>query len=266
MHAIVLVARNANARSIDFGKTVDVEDLDAQLGFNTMAHLFAPTLGTYNALLQSKLVADAALGNCLGKEQSIGGSGAQNSRLQVFHHAQLLFGVAWTQRNRHSAQLFSTKLEADASRPQAIARRNVNAVFVGDTHRFVAARKHRGPVINILLGIGNHHRNTRGARRRMDANDLFLGHGGQTQRIGLTQVSLFGERQLLKIFPGLNVRKIDALEFLRIEGRTLLQRLELLLDEGELLVGQFHGSAFLCSRLPCYAENKPQIGSTPCGF
>ncbi len=65
----------------------------------------------------------------------------------------------------------------------------------------------------------------------MDANDLLLGHGGQSQWIDLTQVRLFGERQLLEIFLGLNVRKIDALELLRIEGRTLLQRLELLLDE-----------------------------------
>ena len=143
-----------------------------------MAHLFAPTLGTDNAPLKSELIANATLGNCLGKKQSIGGGGAQNGGLQVFHHSELLFGVARTQRHCHGAQLFGAKLEADAGRPQAIARRNVNAVFVGDAHRFIATRKHRGPVVYVLLGIGNYHRDARGARRGMDTNDLFLGHSG----------------------------------------------------------------------------------------
>ena len=52
----------------------------------------------------------------------------------------------------------------------------------------------------------------------MDAHHLFVGHGLQPQRIGVAQVVLFGEWELLEVLLGLHVGKIDALEFLGVEG------------------------------------------------
>ena len=44
MHAVVLAARDTDARTVNLGETVDVKDLDAQLVLDALAHLFAPTL------------------------------------------------------------------------------------------------------------------------------------------------------------------------------------------------------------------------------
>ena len=61
MHAVMLFAGDADARAVDLGQTVDVEDLDAQFVGDTLAHLLAPALGADDALAQVELVAQAAL-------------------------------------------------------------------------------------------------------------------------------------------------------------------------------------------------------------
>ncbi len=78
----------------------------------------------------------------------------------------------------------------------------------------------------------------------MHAHDLFLGHGGQAQRVHLAQVGLLGEGQLLEIGLGLHIGKVDALELLGVEGRAILQGFELLFYQVELIFGEFHRSAF----------------------
>ena len=79
----------------------------------------------------------------------------------------------------------------------------------------------------------------------MDAHDLLVGHGLQAKRVGASQIVLFGKRQLLEIFLGLHIPKIDALEFAGVEVRTLFQRFELLFDERELFWSHVHNGLTL---------------------
>ena len=81
----------------------------------------------------------------------------------------------------------------------------------------------------------------------MDADHLFIGHGLQAQRIGVAQVGLLGEGQLLEVFLGVDGGQVDAGEFLRVEGTAVLEGFELLLDEGKLLVGHAHGGTPFCN-------------------
>ena len=116
----------------------------------------------------------------------------------------------------------------------------MNAVGRGDTCRLVTTGEHRCPVIDVLLGVGNHDRRTRRAGRGMDTHDLLFGHSRQTERVDLAQVRLLGKRELPEVVGSAHIGQVDPFELARIEGRAVLQRLELLRDQTELLVGEFH--------------------------
>ena len=241
----MLFTGDADARAVDLGQTVDVEDLDAKLVGDALAHLLAPALGADDALAQVKLVPQAALLDLLGKQQRIAGRARDDGGAQVLHHPQLLFGVAGAHRDGHGAQALAAKLEADAGSPQAVARGDLDAVGVRDARRLVAACEHGGPIVDVLLRVGDDDRGARGARGAVDADDLLIRHRLQSQRVRLAQVGLFRERQLLEIFLGLHVGQIDVLEFASIESRAVLQGFELLFDDLKLLRPHLH------SILPC---------------
>ena len=239
VHAVVLTARNADARAVHLGQTIDV---DAHLVGDAVAHLVTPTLGADHAFAQVKLIAQAALADFLGQQQRIAASAGDNGGVQVLHHLQLLFRVAGAHGDGHGAQTLAAQLEADTGSPQAIARSDLDTVLVRDARRFVAARENGCPVDDVLLRVRDDNRRARGARRAVDAHNLFVGNGLQSQRIRLAQVGLFRERQLLEIFLRLHVGQVDALKFPRTERRAVLQRFELVLDELELLRLHVHSN------------------------
>ena len=242
---MMLFAGDADARTVDLGQAVDVEDLDTQFVGDALAHLLAPTLGADNALAQVELVAQAALLDLLGQQQRIAGRARDDGGMQILHHLQLLLGVAGAHGDGHGAQALAAQLEADAGSPQAITGSDLNAVGVRDARRLIAAREHGGPIVDVLLRIGDDDRGARGARGAVDADDLLIRHRLQSQRVCLAQIRLLRERQFLEIFLGLHVGQIDVLEFTSVEGRTVLQGFELLFDDLKLLRLHLH------SMLPC---------------
>ena len=245
MHALMLFAGDTDARAVNLGQTVDVEDLDTQLVGDALTHLLAPALGADDALAQVELVAQSALLDFLGKQQRIAGRARDDGGAQVLHHLQLLFSVTGTHGDGHGAQALATQLEADAGSPQAITRGNVDTVGVRDARRLVAAREHGGPIVDVLLRVGDDDRRARGARGAMDADDFLVRNRLQSQRVCLAQIGLFRERQLLEIFLGLHVGQVDVLEFAGVESRAVLQGFELLFDDLKLLRLHLH------SMLPC---------------
>ena len=240
MHGAVSLAVDADTGAVDFGQAVDVVQFDAQFVGDATAHLLAPALGADDALAQLDLVADAALLDLFRQKQGVGAGRAQHGGAQVLHHLQLLVGIAGTHGDGHGAQALAAQLEADTRGPQAVAGGDMDAVFGGQARIFVAARELDGPVIDVLLGVGNDHRRAGSAAGRMDAHDLLGRNGGDSQRIGFAQVALVGEGQLAEILGGLDIGQVDIGEFLRIERRTILERLELLADHRELFGGNVH--------------------------
>lgn len=86
----------------------------------------------------------------------------------------------------------------------------------------------------------------------MDAHDLLVGNGLQPQRIGVAQVVLLGEWELLEVFLSLHVGKVDALELARVERRAFLERFELVFDERELVAGKLHSMMILFRTMVFY--------------
>ena len=161
-------------RSVNFGQSVDVVQLDAKLGGNAVTHFLAPALRTDDAFFQVDLVFDATLADFLRQQQSIGGCGAQHRGLQIHHHLQLLFRVARPHGNRHSAQLLAAVLEADAGSPQSVAWCDLHPVLVGHAGKLIAPLEHLAPVIHIFGGIRDDHRCARGAGRGVDADNVLV--------------------------------------------------------------------------------------------
>ena len=58
------------------------------------------------------------------------------------------------------AELFRAVLKADSRSPQTIARSNLDSVHICDSGSFVAAFKHDTPVVHVLGGIWDNHRQT----------------------------------------------------------------------------------------------------------
>ena len=241
---------HAHAGAVDLGEAVDVVELHAELAGDALAHLLAPALAADEALGEGELVADALLGDALGKQKGVARGGAQHRGLQVDHHAQLLFGVARAHGDGHGAKALGAELEADARGPQAVAGRDVDAVELGAADRLVAAGEHLGPVVDVLLGVGDDDGCAGGAARGVDAHDLLVRHRLDAQRVRLAQIGLLGEGKALEALLVGDLGDVDVGELPRVERAALLDGGELLQDRVELERLHLHGGPFL-SRLVC---------------
>ena len=244
---------NADARAVNLGQAVDIEDFDAQLVRDAVTHLLAPALGADDALLQVELVTQAALGDFLGEQKRVARRAGDDRGMQVLHHLKLLLSVAGTHRDRHGAQALAAKLEADACGPQAVTWGNLDTVEIGDARSSVAALKLDCPIGHVLGGVGDDDRRARRARRAVDTHDFLIGNRLQPERIYAAKVVLFREGKLLEVLLRAHVSMIDVLEFLGVERRTILDGGKLRGNQLELLVGHLHDGPLLMTWSHCGA-------------
>ena len=188
VHGIAFLAADADTGTVDLGQAVDVVELDAEQVLDTLAHLVAPALGADDALLELNLVAQAALLDFLAEQQRVARSRTQHRGLEIDHHLDLFLGIAGPHGHRHGAELLAACLEPDSRSPQAVTWRNLHTVFLGDTRVLVAARELRRPVVDVFLGVGDHDRRARRARRRVNAHDFAGRDGNRPERVGRAQV------------------------------------------------------------------------------
>ena len=153
MHAMPFLAADADARAVYLGEPVYIEQLYAELLIYAPSHGVAPTLGADDARMQMYLVAYAALFDFLCQKQRIRGCRAQDGRLHIYHHLQLLLCVARAHRHDHRAELLCAQLKAYTSRPQSVARRDLYAVEARDACHLEAALELQCPVVDVLCRI-----------------------------------------------------------------------------------------------------------------
>ena len=230
------ITADADARAVDLRQAVDVVGIDAEFLADGLAHLLAPALRADDALAQVDLVLDAALLDLLGQEQGIGARRTEDCALHVHHHLQLLLRIAGAHRHGHGAELLAAGLEADTRRPEAVARRDLHTVAVRDTCHRIAARELCGPVLDILRRIRDDDGLPRRARRGVHAHDLLLRHAHEPERIGVAEVLLLRERQLLEFLRRCDV--IDAVfaQPLAVKAVCLEELGDALIDERELFI------------------------------
>ena len=197
------------------------------------------------------LILQAALVDLLGEQQRVGGGGADHSRFEVDHHLDLLVGVAGAHRDGHGAELLAAGLESDARCPQPVAGCDLDAVFGGDTGDLIAARKHRGPVVDVLFGIGDDDGLSRGAGRGVNTDDLFLRYSLDPERVGVAQVRFVGKRDFLEIFGCGDAFKSRFFVQFAVIISAGQNALDLLVDKRKLLFIDLHGIYLVLSVDSC---------------
>ncbi|CAK7053227.1 MAG: hypothetical protein DELT_03040 [Desulfovibrio sp.] len=197
---------NGNPRAINFGQAVDVKKLDAEALADALAHLVAPPFRADDALFKRQPVPESQLLHLLCKQQGIRRGGADYRCFKVRHHLQLFFRVARPHRHRHRPQRLAARLEPDARRPQAKARRNLYPVGRRHAGNLVAAFEHPAPVGDVLRRIRDNHRVARCSRGGMDAHNPLLRHGHQPQRICPAKVCFIRKGNLFNV-----LRRFDIL-------------------------------------------------------
>ena len=102
----------------------------------------------------------------------------------------------------------------------------------------MAARELDGPVGDVLLRVGDDDRRARGATGAVDARSL-VGHGLQAQRVGVAQIVLSRRTEASPKSSAVSTSvKSMPSNLAASNAEALLRRGELLLIEGELVVGK----------------------------
>ena len=229
VHAALIVTADTDAGSVDLREAIDIINLDAEFALDAVPHFFAPALGTDHALLQVDLILQALLFDLLGQKKRIGGCRTENRRFHILHELQLFFRIAGSHGDRHGAELFRAVLEADARRPKAVARCDLNTILVGDARRLIAALEHLSPVIHVLRCIRNDDRCPRRSGRRVNADDLLLRYGHQAERIRVAQILFLRKREALKILHCLHLCDAGLLKFPAVKIIGMDQALHLII-------------------------------------
>ena len=220
MHPRVLLAVYRDARAVDFRQPVDVEELYAERLVDALAYLVAPALGAEDSALEVNLVAHSALVHLFGDDERVGRRAAEHRRVEVAHELKLAVGVARAGRYDHRAEALRSGLEAEASGPEAEARRYLHAVLGRDACELVTAFEHDGPVLDVLRAVGHDDGRPGRPRRRVDADYFIVRHALHAHRVGVAEVLLRREGQRLELL--LRHHRVDRyiLELLAVH-RTL---------------------------------------------
>ena len=190
MHALVILAVNADARTVDLCQSIDIIQLNPEFIRNALPHFFAPAFRSDDTFLQADFVADPLFRYLFRKEKCVTGCCREDSRLHVDHKLKLFRRIARPHGHDHRPQLLRAVLETDTGCPQSVSRSDLDPVFLRKPRKFIAAFEHLTPVIHVFRRIRNDDRFAGCPGRRMDAHDLLLGNRHESERIGIAQVFL----------------------------------------------------------------------------
>ena len=226
MDAFPDFAVQPRAGAVHLGHARDVvTGFETELFGKALAHLEAVRLGTENDFLEGDLVAQVVAFHFFGQQQGHRGGAADAGGLHVHEKLELHVEIAGADRNGQRAEPFAPELEARPGGPQAVAHRDLHAVFRGQSGEFVAAGHLEREGVHVLLGIGEDLAFAGGAGRGVHAHHLGRVHAEQGQGVAVAQVGHVREGQAAHV-----VERFDVLAGADARG-------------GELgaVLGTFHG-------------------------
>ena len=222
--------------------TYCVDGIDIELCFDGLPHRGRPGLGAENSDPERRLPRiDALPFHFLGDRQHVRRRHHDDVGLEIDDQLHLTLGHAAGHRDHGAAELFGAIVGAQAPGEQAVAVRDVHDVSSTPTGRADRASHDRGPGVDVLRGVADHSRPTRGPARGMDANHSLTRHGEHAKRVVIAQISLDRERKSGQIIErskvvGSNARGVKGSAVMRdvvvgVPQRPLqapqLQRLQL---------------------------------------
>ncbi len=223
-------ALEGDAGAGELGQAVNIVGFNTQRILDVLAHLLTPGLGPEDARLQGDLVGgEAHLLHGLADVGGVGGGAAEDGGREVHDEHDLPLRVAGGGGDGEAAHLVAAAVEAGASGEEAVAVGHLADVLVG------APGGHDGPgaavlpQINVGLRVEGHHPLSGGARGGLDAHAVLQGHAHQAVGVGLPQVGLGEEGELVEVVTGPDVGGGDSLRLhlLPVVGHVVPDMLDL---------------------------------------
>ena len=130
--------------------------------------------------------------------------------VQVLHHGDLALGVAAGHGDDHGPQLVRALIRAKAAGEQAQAIGDLHDVFAGAARGGERAGHHLAPDGDVVSRVAGDDGLAGGTGGALDANDVLLRGGQQSEGIAVPQVGLFREGQVLEVVQPADVLGLDA--------------------------------------------------------
>ena len=212
MHAGLFAALEGNAGTGGFGKAVNVVGLDAQSGFDAPAHLFGPRFRTEDTCLQGDILRlIALLFQGFTNVGGIRGRTADNRSLQIHHKLDLTLRITRGHGQGQAANLVRTTIETRTTGEKAVAVSHLADILLCTACGGDGAGAAIFPQINVILSVESYHATAGGTGSGLNTDTIIQRLCQQSVRIGIPQVSLREERQLMQIVDTLDIFGLYAL-------------------------------------------------------
>ena len=160
----------------------------------------------------------------IGNGQHVAGRDHDDVGFEVLNQLHLAFGLSPAKRHNREAQFFCAIVSAQTASEQAIAIAHMHHVACLRAASSNAASHHRGPCVNVALGIAYHGGFASGATGSMDARTSSTLHCKHAVGIAVAQIDFGGERKLGQVCQGVAITRMHAgfikLEF--VNGRVIV--------------------------------------------
>ncbi len=208
---VLMAALGPHARSDHVGQAVEIVRLDSRDIFDLPARGLVPQLGEKDAGSQGELAeVHAELFRSFGQVQKVTGRGTNGRDAQVLHGHELAIAVAAGDRDHGRPKGFGRLVEAQPIGEQFARTGILQHVALVDAAAGQAADHQLGPDFQVAPGVGHDDRLAGRAGDGIHSHDLADGHGQHSQRVGVAQIGLGGEGELVKIVEVADIGRGEA--------------------------------------------------------
>ena len=217
MQTVFLEALACDARSDDFGQTVDIGRDHAELLLEFRAHLARPRFRAANGVAQRLRLALCGA-KTLGQQKRVTRCRADADDRECFEQLHLARRVAARCRNDARAESLAPAVHTETPRKESVAPSDLEHVAWGDPSEHQAAGVDLTEDFEIARGVCTDRGITRRARRCVNARERSLRYGQHTERIGIAQIRFEREWQcgeFAEIARRRNIRESFAIQRIR---------------------------------------------------
>ena len=214
------------------GEPVDVDRVDIAAGLDLLAHLLRPRLGAEDPDLEGGLSrVDAGAFHLVEDGEEVARGHHDDPRLEVGDELDLAFRHTSGDGDDRAAEPFDPIVRTQPTGEQAVAIGDVDDIAGPPTSDIDRPRHDIGPHLDVGLGVADHRRLARRARRRVDPDDLLAGDREHPVGVVASQVLLGGEGDRGEVGQRLDVVGVQAD---RVEGCRVVRHVRVGTGQGVL--------------------------------